>query len=198
LASLELPEPAAEQNDRVQTHYADMLVARLTTLGFEVAGKNDSGGLWAAERARVGGFYDRYTGRLDLTKITAARARVLATLSERYNASALVIPSIVLRAAPFSQGYARWDGVAQPVTGRGSVLFNKSIFNNNLAYSGELEAYSLKLQIIDDTGKVLFQGMGGVALTKHLEDGRPVPVPEPFGNAASGDAGVAVALRALR
>ena len=74
----------------------------------------------------------------------------------------------------------------------------KSIFNNNLSYSGELEAYSLKLQIIDDTGKVLFQGMGGVALTKHLEDGHPVPVPEPFANAASGDAGVAVALRALR
>src|SRR5258706_7738911 len=102
----------------------------------------------------------------------------LATLRERYDMASVIMPSIVPRKAPFKEGYAHWDGVSEPVTGGGSLLFNSSIFNPNIGYSGQLEANSLKLRVLDGTGKLLYQGLGGVQLTEHLDHGQLVLVPE--------------------
>ena len=177
LATLEIPAPL-QQGERVQARYRTILTTKFTALGFEVVGGNDFDGLWAAERSAAGGLYDPFTGLPDLDKLNTALARVLAALRERYHMTGVIMPSIVPRKAPFNEGYAHWDGVSEPVTGGGSLLFNASIFNPNIGYSGQLEANSLKLRVLDGTGQVLYQGLGGVQLTEHLDHGQSVLVPE--------------------
>jgi hypothetical protein len=199
LASLEIPPPAPEQAERVQGRYREMLTARFTALGFEVVSGNDFDGLWAAERSGAGGFYDAFTGRPDHAKLDTAMARVLARLRERYGIAGVIVPSIVPRKAPSAQGYAHWDGAAEPVSGGGSLLFNKSIFNPNLNFAGHLDANSLKVRVLDSAGQVLYQGYGGVELTQHLDHGRFVLVPESslFADGARDTAAVDAALHGL-
>ena len=199
LAALELPRPALEQGERVQARYRELLAAKLAGLGFEVIAGSEFDGLWAAERAAAGGFYDRTTGRADAAKLGAARAHVLAAFRERGGATAIVLPAIVARAAQCSQGYAKWDGASEPVSGGGSLFFNKSIFNTGLAYGGDRDAFSLEIRIIDDSGTVLFRGIGGLQLASHMMRGDLVQVSEPslFANASSDSLAVARAMQAL-
>jgi hypothetical protein len=191
LAPLEIP--------RLKERYARLLHAKLSALGFEVAGDEDFEELWAAERSAANGFYDVLTGLPDTVKLSAARAHVFAKLRERYHLSAIVVPSIVSRAAPYRFGYAKWDGISESVSGGGSVLFNASIFNSNIGYIGELEALSLRIQIIDDANRVLFEGIGGIELAQHLEHGSVAPVREDtlFANAAKDSTAISAALQAL-
>jgi hypothetical protein len=199
LADLEMPVGELPQRERVLAHYRELLTARLTTLGFEVTGRDDLGKLWAAERAAAGGFYDPATGHANLAKINAARARVTAALKERDGVSALAWPEIIARKAACGEGYARWDGVTQPVSGGGSLLFNKSIFNTSLNYSGELDARSLRLQISDETGQVLFEGLGGIELTQLAPAGLVAELTdaELFANPGTDVRAVEESLRAL-
>jgi hypothetical protein len=198
VATLEMPAPI-EQGERVQTRYRKILAAKFTALGFEVVGGDDFDGLWAAERSAAGGFYDPLTGLPDLGKLNTALARVLATLRERYEMAGIIMPAMVPRKAISKDGYAHWDGVSEPVSGGGSVLFNSSIFNPDIGYTGELEANSLKLRVLDGTGQVLYQGLGGVQLTQHLDHGRSLLVPEAslFADAKRDTGAVDAALHAL-
>jgi hypothetical protein len=199
LASLEIPPPALEQSERVQARYREMLARRFSAFGFELVGGNDFDVLWAAERSTAGGFYDAATGRPDVVKLNTSIARVLATLRQRYDAAGVIIPSIVPRNALYSQGYAHWDGVDESVSGGGSLLFNKSIFNPGLGYAGQLDANSLRLRVLDNSGQVLYQGFGGVQLTHHLKLGRRVPVSESalFADGTRDATAIGAALQAL-
>jgi hypothetical protein len=198
LATMEIPM-ALEQGESVRGRYRKLLAAKLAALGFEVVGGNDFDGLWTAERSAAGGFYDPLTGLPDLGKLSTARARVLTTLRERYDMTGVIMTTIVPRKAACKYGYAYWDRVSEPVSGAGSVLFNSSIFNPEIAYTGDLEANSLKLRFLDGTGQVLYQGLGGVQLTKHLDHGRSVLVPESalFADPARDAAAVGAALHEL-
>jgi hypothetical protein len=199
LASLEIPPPALEQSERVQSRYREMLAAGFAALGFELVGGNDFDVLWAAERSSAGGFYDIATGHPDLAKLNSSLARVLATLHQRYDAAGAIIPSIVARRAACTYGYAHWDGVDESVSGGGSLLFNSSIFNPSIGYAGLLDANSLRLRLLDIDGKVLYQSFGGVQLTRHLDRGRLVPVTASslFADAARDTGAVGAALHAL-
>ena len=198
LVALEIPT-ALEQAESVQARYHQIIAAKFTALGFEVVGDNDFDGLWSAERSAAGGFYDPLSGLPDLGKINTALARVLATLHERYGTAAVIMSTIVPRKATCKYGYAYWDGVSEPVSGGGSAFFNSSIFNPEINYTGQLEAVSLKLRFLAGTGQVLYQGLGGVQLTQHLDHGRSLLVPEPalFADPARDAAAVAAALHEL-
>ena len=198
LATLELPA-AVEQGENVQARYRKILAEKFTALGFEVVGGNDFDELWTTERSAAGGFYDPLTGLADLGKLNSARARVLATLHERYDVAGLITSTIVPRKASCKYGYAYWDRVSEPVSGGGSALYNSSVFNPEIGYTGDLDANSLKLRFLDGTGQVLYQGLGGVQLTKHLDHGRPVAVPGSslFADPAHDAAAVGAALHEL-
>lgn len=199
LAPLETPASLIEQSDSLKLRYGRLLEAKLKALGFETAGNSDYEELWEAERAAAGGFFDPMTGRPNTAELSAARARVLARLHERFNVVAVAISSIVPRTAAYYQGYARWDGASQSVTGGGSVLFNASIFNSNLEYTGDLDAFSLKVRIVDESDQVLFDGTGGIELAQHLDHGSVVPAPETalLTHPAYDSAAVMTAMRAL-
>lgn len=196
---LELPGLALEQSDQVKARYARELGAKFHALGFDVVGDAEIQDLWAAAREAAGGFFDAITGRLDDSKLRAARMHLFTQLRQRYDTSALVIPTIVQRSASFSMGYAKWDGSTQPVSGAGSWLFNNSIFNPNLEYSGNLEALSLNLRILDRDDQVLFQGLGAVQLAQYMDHGGVVPVPDTafFAEPANYKSSIALALRRL-
>jgi hypothetical protein len=178
LAPLEMTQSDLAASEPVRMRYSQLLGVKLAAVGFEMANGVDVEQLWAAERAASAGFFDPITGRLDNTKLAAARTRVLSTLRDRYKVSALVTPSIVSRVASFRQGFANWDGVTQPISGSGSWAFNGSIFNTDLKYAGRVDAFSLNLRIVDTADQALFEGVGGIELAQHLQRGVVVPVPE--------------------
>jgi hypothetical protein len=198
LAPLETVPPL-EPSDEMRARYTKMLDAKLTTLGFVVLRGIDMEALWSAERAAAGGFYDVSSGRPDAAKLRSARARIFAALHTEHNISAIVRPSVVLRSAHYFQGFATWDGVSETVTGHGSWLFNASIFNSNLPYSGDLRAFSLNLKIIDAADEVQFEGVGGMELAQHLDHGRAVPGSDaaPFTDPGSYAKAIAAALHPL-
>jgi hypothetical protein len=175
VAPLEMPETPLKQRDIVRTRYGELIPARLAAVGFEVVATDEFAALWAAERDAAGGFYDRFTGRRDVAKLTTARKHVLAALKESSAVSALAVPSIVERLAPFKEGQASWDGVVQPVSKNRGL---SALGDNSSSYAGGLPALSLKLQIIDDTGTLLFDGMGGIQLTSQFQNDHEAPLAE--------------------
>jgi len=178
LASLETLPPDFSRGDIVRARYRQVLTEKFTALGFQVVAGEDFDALWAAEQTGAGGFYDALTGHLDSAKLSASLTRVLTRLREHHDFDGVIMPAIVPRKAPFSNGFAHWDTVSESVSGGGSSLYNSSIFNPNLAYSGDLDANSLRLRILDDTGEVLYESHGGIELTQHVDHGRLMLVSE--------------------
>ena len=197
LAIAPIDLPALAQHDQVAARYRDALAARLAKLGFEVAGGADYGALLNDERARVGGFYDVFTGRPDPAKVKAARARVFEVLREKYGVTAVVLAAVELQRAPFRYGSAEWDGASEPVSNSKSML--ASTFGGNGDYVGVLNALSLAVHIVDADGEPLFNGTGGIQLAEKLASGHAVAVPQPelFADPATDVRAVEIALRAL-
>ena len=195
LAPIDLP--ALEQHDQVAARYRDVLAARLAKLGFEVAGSADYGALLNDERARVGGFHDVFTARLDPAKVKAARSRVLDALREKYGVTAVVLAAVEPQRAPLRYGRAEWDGASEPVSNSKSML--ASAFGGSGDYVGVLNALSLAVHIVDAEGESLFDGTGGIQLAEKLSSGHAAAIPQPelFADPANDVRAVEIALRDL-
>jgi hypothetical protein len=165
LASLGLD--GIKQRDQVRLRYRELLTQKLTQLGFEVISGDDYDRLWEAERTAAGGYFDPFTGRLDVAKLKASRQRVLRSMPEGLAATAIVLPIVLDRQAEFSSGTAEWDGLNEPLTNRG-WLTRALTLDKTVQYSGALSAISLEVQIIDPAGERVFQGLGGIQLTGHF------------------------------
>jgi hypothetical protein len=175
LASLDLED--IRQGDRVRLRYRDALTQKLTQLGFAVVNGDDYNRLWDAERTAAGGYFDPFTGRLDEAKFKAARLRVLRSMQEQVVATAIVIPRVVVRAAPFSSGSAEWDGIKESLTGK-SAFVSSLLLDPTIRYFGSLSALSLEVQIIDPAGEVLLEGYGGIQLTERFNPAGPEQLAE--------------------
>ena len=165
LASLELE--VIKQRDTVRLRYRDLLKQKLTQLGFEVVSGDDYDRLWDAERTAAGGYFDPFTGKLDEAKLRASRQRVFRSLQASPAASAIVLPQVIDRSAPYSSGKAEWDGLRESLTNKG-WLTSALTLDPTDRYSGALSAISLEVQIIDPAGESLFEGIGGIQLTGHF------------------------------
>ena len=196
LASLGLEE--GQQRDAVRLHYRDALTQKLTQLGFEVVGGDDYERLWDAERAAIGGFFDPFTGKPDDAKLKASRQRVFGSMQEHLAATAIVVPRVVERVAQFSYGTAEWDGVKESLTGMSGLVKFLSL-DWRETYSGGLGALSLKVQIIDPTGELLFEGFGGIQLMEHYNPAGNEPLADAdlFSDPAKDTRAIDVALAPL-
>jgi hypothetical protein len=173
LASLDLGE--IKQRDNVRLRYRDALTQKLTQLGFEVTGGDEYDRLWDAERTAAGGFFDPFTGKLDAAKLKASRQHVLRSMQEHPAATAIVLPHVIFRAAPFDSGVAEWDGIKESLTGKGSLA---NFFDPIRGHSGALGALSLDVQLIDPAGESLFEGVGGIQLAARFNPAGPEPLAE--------------------
>ena len=195
LAGLAFPD--AETHAGVPARYREELTRALTNIGFEVTAGRDYGGIWLEEQQRAGGLYDPITGGIDDQKAQAVRASVFATLRGGDEAvTAIVLPTVETRVAPFWSGSAAWDGVSELVTGT-SLL--GTIFSGSALYSGSLDALSLSVRIVDATGVVLYEGAGGIQLAERLADGRRARLvsSELYANQANDARAVEIALAGL-
>ncbi len=196
VALVPVDAPDIEQHDRLQLRYRELLVSRLSQLGFDVVVDDNYNRAWTDERARVGGFHDPFTGRLDVGKVKASQASVFGAMGERLAASAFVLPAVEVRSARYSGGTAEWDGTRESVVREGVF---ESLGTFEVYFFGELDARSLAVRIVDAKGELLFEGAGGIQLAEKLAGYRPVALPEPdlFADPARDVRAVALALRAL-
>jgi hypothetical protein len=98
-------------------------------------------------------------------------------MQEQVVATAIVIPRVVVRAAPFSSGSAEWDGIKESLTGK-SAFVSSLLLDPTIRYFGSLSALSLEVQIIDPAGEVLLEGYGGIQLTERFNPAGPEQLAE--------------------
>jgi hypothetical protein len=171
LAAVDLAGFSADPS--VGRRLGEALKRKLEQAGLSITPVDDVGHLWSEEQARVHGFFDRQTGALDGGKLRSSRARLLETLQQRSAVTALVLPVIERRLAPFRDGYATWDGAREMV---GEGLMSLSIFGS-ARFRGRLEALSLSVRIFDQSGDQLYEGFGGLQLAVKLDRANRIPVP---------------------
>ncbi len=164
------------QRDQVRLRYREALAQKLRELGFEVSGGDDYGRLWDAECAAAGGYFDPFSGRLNEAKLKASRLQVFKSMQAHEAATAVVLPTVVFRAARYRSGTAEWDGATESLT-PGKSRFG-ALFDRSMNYGGELQALSLVVRIIDPAGELVFEGSGGIQLTERFPGGGQRPLAE--------------------
>ena len=193
LAPLEIG--AIDQHDPTRARYAELLKSRLTELGFEVIPADDFATRWEEEVKNAGGLYDPFTGHADEAKRRATRAKVVGAVRDQHEVGAVVVPAVEARNAYYHGDQAEWDGVrelaATTKSGLGA-LFSPS-------YSGYVRSLSLSVRFVDGDGGYLYEGLGGIQLTEHLDGQHHVPVPQSdlFMDPAKDQHAVEVALKGL-
>lgn len=195
LAPLDLGE--IEQHEEVGLRYRESLMEKLAQLGFKVVGGEDYGRLWDAERVAAGGYFDPFTGKLDESKVKASRQRVFELMQDHLMATAVMIPRIIVRCAPFHSGAAEWDGIRESLIPGKSKL--GAVFDSRFNYGGGLSAISLEVSIIDPVGEPALDGIGGIQLIERVSEGgrRPLARSETFADPAKDVRAVDIALTTL-
>lgn len=111
-----------------------------------------------------GGVFDPTTGKADEAKVKTLNAAIGRELKARFNADALLIPSIRVVNAALSHDKARWDGVSEGA-GKG---FWKAFVGT---HSGSIRALSLVVALTDGDGQVLYTNGGGIQVLGNVTVG---------------------------
>lgn len=120
------------------------------------------------------------TNDLDLSDRAAAlrraRSRFARLLAEHRGYDALVVPSLVLRAAAVHGQHASWDGVRRRALEDRDMIapgiadrahpFGTAWSVATSGLYGEIAAASLHLAILDANGRLVSEGLGGLALAR--------------------------------
>ena len=174
---VEDPEPAA-------VTFESLIQAKLQEAGFSVVPSRE----YAETRKRmaqtVGGVFDPVTGRPDESKSKIVQEHTLRELNTKFNATAVLYPSVRAVKAAFNVGLARWDGTSEPIAAGGflsTLRTSQSI--------GTTTALSLVAIIKDIHGVDLYANGGGIQLLSKLSTNwfpgaqfTPVPRNELFAN----------------
>lgn len=146
-----------------------LIVAQLQAAGFAIIPPESTAAVWRHVRDSVGGFYDRYSGRVVDDKLQAVMGRTLAQLREHYHIAAWLRPFVSRVSVPFSGGKIAWDGIEERSGGRGGLggfLLGE--------HTGTLPGLSLRISLVDSTARTIYRGAGGLELAGRIQDGRLV------------------------
>lgn len=162
---LEDPEP-------VRAKFESLLEAEFREAGFTVVPPKEAEAIWSDMAEQVGGFYDPVTGERDPSKADAVREHTLRELKTRFNADALLYPSVQVVQARFEKDKAVWDGTEEKLAGGGiwKLLFGSS-------HSGTVPALSLVVVLEDMNGTDLYIKGGGIQVLSRIAGDEFVPVP---------------------
>ena len=114
------------------------------------------------------------TGDLDLSDrslaLETARSRFAQLLATHRDYDVLVVPSLVLRAARVWGRHATWDGVRrsalEPSEAADLELGGAPPGIVTSGVSGSISAVSLHVAVLDPEGRLLYEGVGGLALAR--------------------------------
>jgi hypothetical protein len=157
-SDLEDPEP-------VRALFASVIAAKLKEAGLAVVPASDAGSIIEAKAKEVGGLFDPTTGKVDEAKAKALNAAIGRELKARFNADALLTPSIRVVNAALVHDQARWDGVTEQA-GKGG--FWKALVRT---HSGSIRALSLVVLLVDSEGQILYAKGGGIQVLGNVTFG---------------------------
>lgn len=185
-----------ENPERVRAKFESLIEAKLREAGFSIVPARESGEIFERMTKQLGGFFDPVTGKRDEAKFKTAVEHTLRELGTRFNADALLYPSIVVVRAPFSVNRANWDGAQEPMITPGSY---------GSALIGTVAALSLVVTIQDRTGAAVYINGGGIQVLTKIHKGGffqpekfiPVPPIELFAYEERNVAAVNIALAPL-
>ena len=185
---LENPEP-------VRALFAGLVETKLRAAGLEVITPDRTGPVWDSIRALQGGLFDPTTGKLDAEKARQARQAYAGEMARRFNANAILYPSIVVVSARLDNSVAAWDGTQQGTAAKKLVHMLMGA-----SHSGHVPALSLWVELAALDGRDLYEYGGGIQVLEKVGAlGKPVPVQraELFKDQKRNEKAVSIALKPL-
>jgi hypothetical protein len=164
LAPLDTPDWITN-GETVQRKFESFIVGKLKEANFDVLLSEVYDRIWKEMAGKMGGLYDRITGKRDEKKFNAVREHTLRELHRQYGEVLILHPSLDVVIARFSNRQASWDGAYERFETYG--------------FQGTLKALSLCV-VIENTNRVtLYRENGGVELIQRVSySGESIPVPE--------------------
>lgn len=177
LAPLVLPSDL-EGPEAIRAKFEPVIEARLRDAGFEIVPPATVEEIWKAMTTEVGGVFDPHTGKADEAKAKAIRDHTYRELASRFNASAVLHPSIQVVKASFYNTTASWHGTTESTstaqTGFGK--FMEGFFSGGRR--GEMAAFSLGIYISDMNATELYSQWGGIQLITKIVNNSFVGLPQ--------------------
>lgn len=152
------------------------------------------------------------TGDVDLSDrslaLETARSGFARLLAAQRAYDVLVVPSLVMRSARVRGRHASWDGVRRsaldPWEAPGVSIDGLPAAVGAVEVSGTISAASLHVAVLDSEGRLLYEGVGGLALARSPQRQGSFgswsfePLPEPFADREQIREGIEIALAPSR
>ena len=161
-----------EDPGSVKAEFDSLIEAKLREAGFSVVPSEAYSKIWEQAIEKVGGCFDPITGKPDKAKLKTVQEQCHHQVCTKFNADALLYPSIVLVKANFHYNRATWDGVEENIGPKGW----KGFFAGD--YQGAVGALSLKVALQDVHGAGMYLNRGGIQTLAKISGGQFVPVPQ--------------------
>jgi hypothetical protein len=157
---------------------ADTLVLKtadaLRQAGFEVTGPVDFEAARQKLLRQVGGIYDPKTGAQDAARAQAVTTNARREYIEQDHLDALVALAVSPRLAAVRSDLVEWDGARERRDGGHPPRLIDQYFAGRTYYTGELSGFSLRLQLINSEGQVVYDRYGGIQLNAYYRpEGSP-------------------------
>ncbi|HZH40240.1 MAG TPA: hypothetical protein VFD85_04485 [Gemmatimonadales bacterium] len=139
--------------------FDSLILAQLESAGITVIAPGVTAATWQRVRDSLGGYYDRFSGRVVAEKYQAVEAGTLAALRRDYRVTAWIRPLVAEVRAPFRGRTARWSGVEE---GSGWGIGD-----------GFLPALTLIIPVFDSAGSSVLAGTGGIQIVLKADGEAP-------------------------
>src|SRR5207244_11695624 len=90
-----------EDQEPVKTKFESLVEAKLREAGFSLVPSREYSAIWQRTTDQMGGFFDPMTGKVDESKVKAARTHTLRELQRTAQADAVLFPNISVRGIQF-------------------------------------------------------------------------------------------------
>jgi hypothetical protein len=163
LAPLDTPD-WIPNGETVQRKFESAIVNKLKGAKFNVLPSEVFDRMRKETAEKMGGIYDRVTGKRDQKKYDAVWEHTLRELHRKFGEVLVLHPSLVIVLARFSNGRASWDGTYQRLETYG--------------FRGTIKALSLCV-VIENTNRIaLYSARGGIELSEKISySGESTSVP---------------------
>lgn len=154
----------ADETDPVKRKFESLITGKLQGAQFEVLPTTVYGEIWDGMTTRMGGYYDRISGKRDEKKFDAVMEHTLRELHRKVGEVLVLHPNLEVVHAMLSYGGATWDGTREEFQTYG--------------FKGTIRALSLCIAVEDTNRKILYHRHGGIQLLETLSwSGVPIPLP---------------------
>jgi hypothetical protein len=195
LATVRLPSGVADP-DSVKANFESMITAKLQEGGFLVVPSREFADTWKQMNEQIGGYFDPLTGKRDETKLKTVREHTMQEISTKFNADAVLFPTIYVVSVKWQGGTVKWHGTSEPLMSADRQIL-ETVFG--VSRGGTVPALSLNAILEDIHGTRLYLMNGGIQLTAKLSGGQftAVPVQDLLVNPERNQAAVNIALDPL-